>query len=148
MRPGLGRHVLPAGLAQRQRQPTIFTCPKTGPNYNIQYPTVAFNTDLPAIEQALTPACDGNTGANCTLQPATDDGTPVNYYPFYSSGNALGGGAWTVGQNVPGFSTNDYGKRSQYGNLLKVTYPAQGGGTTSSFNDFQDILPNNPCPGP
>jgi hypothetical protein len=141
------QRVWPNASASRP-SPTIFTSPKTGPNYNIQYPTVAFNTDLPAIEQALTPTCDGNTGANCTLQPPTDDGTPVNFYPFYSSGNALGGCAWTVGQNVPGFSTNDYGKRSQYGNLLKVTYTAQGGGTTSSFNDFQNILPNNPCPAP
>ena len=35
--------------------PTIFTSAKTGANYNIQYPTVGFNTDLPAIEQSLSP---------------------------------------------------------------------------------------------
>ncbi len=128
---------------------SIFTSPKTGPNYNIQYPVVAFNTDTPAIEQSLSPACNGDTGAHCTLLPPTDDnGAPVNFYPYYSSGHALGGCAWTVGQDYPGFSTRDYGKVAQYGHLLKVTYPTQGGGTASSFNDFQRILPNNPCPAP
>ncbi|MFL6163869.1 MAG: hypothetical protein ACJ74U_16820 [Jatrophihabitantaceae bacterium] len=128
--------------------PTIWTSPKTGPNYNVQYPTAAFNTDLPAIEQSLMPACNGDTGANCTRRPPTDDGTPAAFYPYYSSGHALGGCAWTVGQNVPGFSTADYGKLAQYGSLLKVTYPTKGGGTESLFNDFQRILPNNPCPAP
>ncbi len=137
----------PNGSSSRPT-PTIFTSPKTGPNYNIQYPTVAFNTDLPAIEQSLTPACDANTGANCTLRPPTDDGAPAAFYPYYTSGRALGGCAWTVGQRVPGFSNADYGKLNQYGNLLKVTYPALNGTTTSSFNDFQRILPNNPCPAP
>ena len=53
-------------------------------------------------------------------------GPPATFYPYYTSGNALGGCAWTVGQNVPGFSTNDYGKLAQYGSLLKVTYPDPG----------------------
>lgn len=128
--------------------PTIFTSPKTGPNYNIQYPVVAFNTDTPAIEQSLSPACNGDTGQHCTIVPPTDDGAPANFYPYYSSGRALGGCAWTVGQDYPGFTTRDYGKLAQYGHLIKVTYPTKGGGTESSFNDFQRILPNNPCPAP
>ena len=48
---------------------------------------------------------------------------------------------------MPGFSTNDYGKLAQYGDLLKVTYPALGGGTISKYNDFQNIQ-HNPCPAP
>ena len=125
--------------------PTIFTSPKTGSRYNVQYANVGFNTDLPAIEQALTPACNGDTGEDCTIPPVTDDGTPAAFYPYYSSGRALGGCAWTVGQNVPGFSDNDYGKLKQYGSLLKVTYPGLNGTTDASYEDFQQYLGENPC---
>ena len=34
------------------------------------------------------------------------------------------------------------------GHLLKVTYPLPGGTTRSEYNDFQQTLPNNPCPAP
>ena len=141
------QNVWPNGSSSRPT-PTIFTSPKTGSNYTDQYPVVAFNTDLPAIEQSLSPACNGDTGANCTRRPPTDDGNPATFYPYYTSGHALGGCAWTIGQNYPGFSTRDYGKLAQYGSLLKVTYPEPGGATSSSYNDFQNILPNNPCPAP
>ena len=90
--------------------------------------------------------CDRTTGSGCTLIPKTDDGTRAKFYPYYTSGHALGGCAFTIGQNVPGFSTTDYGKNAQYGSLLKVKYAAVGGTTTSFDNDFQKILPNNPCP--
>jgi hypothetical protein len=126
----------------------IWTSPKTGAGYNIQYAHLAFNTDLPAIEQSLSPACNGATGAHCTRLPVTDDGMPAQFYPYYSTGLALGGCAFTIGQNVPGFSTNDFGKLAQYGSLLKVTYPELGGTTASFFNDFQQTLPSNPCPAP
>jgi hypothetical protein len=128
--------------------PTIFTSPKTGPGYNVQYQQLAFNTDLPANEQGLTPSCNAFTGKNCTLIPPTDDGTPAAFYPWYSTVNAFGGCAFTVGQNVPGVSINDFGANAQYGKLLKVTYPEKGGTTVSVFEDFQQILPNNPCPAP
>jgi hypothetical protein len=137
----------PDGSAQTP-SPAIFTSPKTGKNYDQQYQQLAFNTDLPAIEQALTPTCNSDTGAGCTLIPPTDEGTPAAFYPYYSTGHALGGCAFTVGQDVPGFSTNDFGKNAQYGSLLKVTYATPGGGTESQFNDFQQILKNNPCPAP
>jgi len=137
----------PNGSANRPT-PTIWTSPKTGANYDVQYAHLAFNTDLPAIEADTVPTCNGDTGANCTVVPPTDDGTPATFYPFYSTGHALGGCAFTVGQDVPGFTTNDFGKLAQYGSLLKVTYPEVGGTTASSFNDFQQILPNNPCPAP
>jgi hypothetical protein len=125
--------------------PTILTSPKTGSHYDVQYANVGFNTDLPAIEQALTPACNGDTGKNCTIPPVTDDGTPAAFYPYYSSGRALGGCAWTVGQKVRGFSINDYGKLKQYGSLLKVTYPDLNGTTDTSYEDFQQYLGHNPC---
>jgi hypothetical protein len=133
----------PNGTSSRPT-PTIFTSPRTGPNYDINYSSVGFNTDLPRIEQDLG-TCSGATGAGCTIIPPTDDGTLARFYPFYSTGTALGGCAWTVGQAYPGFSTNTYGGHQQYGSLLKVTYLTLNGATRTSFNDYQSIIPN-PCP--
>ncbi|MHB8489333.1 MAG: hypothetical protein ACYDCS_05545 [Candidatus Dormibacteria bacterium] len=99
----------------------IFTSPLTGKNYDTNYSSVGFNTDLPAIEGDLG-ACDTATGAGCTIIPPTDEGKPALFYPFYSTGTALGGCAWTVGQMYPGFSTNSFGAHQQYGQLLKVAY--------------------------
>jgi hypothetical protein len=133
----------PNGDLNLRPSPTIFTSPTTGPSYNTQYSRLAFNTDLPRIEFNT---CDRTTGKGCTLIPTTDDGTPASFYPYYTSGKALGGCAFTIGQNVPGFSTNDYGKNAQYGSLLNVKYTGVGGTTFTRYNDFQRILPNNPCP--
>lgn len=133
----------PNGNRSLTPSPTIFTSPKTGAGYHSQYPQAAFNTDLPRIEFNT---CDRQTGHGCTLIPTTDDGTPAAFYPYYTSGKALGGCAWTIGQNVPSFSTRDYGKNAQYGSLLKVIYTNIGGTRIFHYNDFQKILPNNPCP--
>jgi len=123
----------------------IFTSPLTGTGYNTNYASVGFNTDLPAIEGDLG-TCNNSTGAGCTIIPPTDDGTPAQFYPYYTTGTALGGCAWTVGQNYPGFSTDNYGAHHQYGQLLKVTYTSVGGGSSAAYEDFQNNLANNPCP--
>ena len=123
----------------------IFTSPLTGSNYNTNYSSVGFNTDLPDIEDSLG-TCSTETGAGCTIIPPTDDGSPAQFYPYYSTGQALGGCAWTVGQNYPGFSTNNYGGHQQYGQLLAVPYSGAKGKVTWEFNDYQNNLPNNPCP--
>jgi hypothetical protein len=133
----------PNGNRNLRPSPTIFTSPTTGANLKTQYSRLAFNTDLPRIEFNT---CDRQTGKGCTLIPTTDDNTPAAFYPYYTSGKALGGCAFAVGQNVPGFTTNDYGKNAQYGSLLKVKYTDVGGATIFHYNDFQRILPNNPCP--
>jgi hypothetical protein len=125
--------------------PTIVTSPLTGPAYNTNYQQVAFNTDLPSIEQDLG-TCNAANGNGCTLIPPTDDDTPAAFYPYYTSGNALHGCAWAPGQDVPGFTTNDYGQNAQYGTLVKVTYAGPGGTKSSMFNDYEQVLPNNPCP--
>jgi hypothetical protein len=122
----------------------VFTSPLTGAGYNVNYASVGFNTDLPAIEGDLG-KCNNSTGAGCTIIPPTDDGNPAQFYPYYSTGTALGGCAWTVGQMYPGFSTNNYGAHQQYGQLLKVAYSGAGGKASYSYEDFQNNLPNNPC---
>jgi hypothetical protein len=131
-----------------------FTSPITGPGFN--YSRMAFEADLPRIE---APDVDGNcnrtTGANCTLIPLTDDGQPVNFYPFFSIHKSsfesrrsdFAGCSWLIGNDVPGLTTNDFGKNAQYGSLLFLNYLVFGGGgaTLVRTNDFQHIL-NNPCP--
>src|SRR5207244_3709916 len=69
----------------------FFTGFRTGQQLNVPYSRLAFEADLPRIE--IAPAfqnCNRTTGANCTLIPVTDDGTPADFYPFYSNGAANG----------------------------------------------------------
>jgi hypothetical protein len=131
--------------------PTIFTSPTTGEDYRHQYSQVAFNTDLPRIEDSpgYGGSCNRSTGAGCTIIPKTDDGAQAQFYPYYTSGHALGGCAWTIGQSVRNFTTRDYGRNNEYGQILPVTYIAgPNGATVTRFNDYQNVLPNNPCPRP
>jgi hypothetical protein len=46
----------------------------------------------------------------------------------------------------PGFSTDNYGAHQQYGHLLAVPYSGAKGAVTYEYNDYQNNLPNNPCP--
>jgi hypothetical protein len=127
----------------------FFSSPTTGEEFDTQYQRVAFEADLPRIE--IAPAfqnCNRTTGANCTLIPITDDGTPADFYPFYSLGTMNGQCTWTLGNNIPGFTTNDFGKNAQYGSLLNLEYLrfGAGGATRMRINDFRGIIPN-PCGG-
>jgi len=51
------------------------------------------------------------------------------------------------GANIPG-TTNDFGgtSTSEYGDLLLSPYPAAGFTITERYNNFRNILSNNPCP--
>jgi hypothetical protein len=132
----------PDGNLTLHPSPILFTSPLTGSSYSINYARAGFETDLPRIEDpSVSPGnnCDRSTGAGCTRIPLTDDHTSVNFYPYFSSGTALGGCAWTIGQDVPGFTANDYGKNSQYGPLLNLQYIG-----FTRFNDFRKII-TNPC---
>ena len=71
------------------------------------------------------------------LQPAT-------FYPFYSIANKGGGCVWQLGNHIPG-SLNDFHQNQQYGTLLNLTYTTTGGGPTTRYNDFRQILSKNPC---
>jgi hypothetical protein len=135
----------PNGNTATRPSPTLFSSPLTGPAFNRNYSQVAFNTDLPAIEGQLG-TCNIYTGAGCSLYPPTDDnGAPAQFYPYYTTGTVGGTCYWSPGQVVPGFSTNNYGKNTQYGQLLKVVYPGVGGTASAVYQDFNGPLPSNPC---
>jgi hypothetical protein len=110
---------------------------------------MAFETDLPRIEASdLGGSCDRTTGAGCTRIPVTDDGQPAAFYPFFSIHKTRGVCTWLIGNDVPGLTTNDFGQKAEWGNLLFLTYLVFGGGGTTLVrtNDYQQLLNQNPCP--
>jgi hypothetical protein len=126
--------------------PTMFSSPLTGPAYNMNYAQVAFNTDLPAIEGGVG-TCNNSTGAGCSLYPPTDDHhAPATFYPYYTAGMVGGHCYWAPGQNVPGFTSQNFGQNNQYGHLQKVVYAGLQGTKSASYEDFNGVLPGNPCP--
>jgi hypothetical protein len=142
------KQVWPDGNTRLHPTAWQFTSPLTGSSYQTNYSRVAFEADLPRIEAAdLGGSCDRNTGAGCTLIPPTDDGQPADFYPYYTKGFTSMGCTWVWGNHVPGLSVNDFGKNAQYGSLLNLAYTGPGGTVIHRFNDFRQVLPNNPCRG-
>src|SRR2546425_498277 len=142
----------PDGNTTLHPTPIRFSSPLTGSGYNVNYQRFAFEADLPRIEDPAV--CDRFTGVGCTLIPTTDDAGPTGhpqpaaFYPFYSIRNVAAEGGdpcvWQLGNHIPG-SKNDFGQNQQYGTLLNLTYTTVGGGPTTRYNDFRQILSKNPC---
>jgi hypothetical protein len=138
----------PDGNTTLRPTPIQFSSPLTGSGYNEQYSRAAFEVDLPRIEDPAV--CDRFTGVGCTLIPTTDDTgpsglpMPAAFYPFFSTTMVNGECMWQEGNHIPG-STNDFGQNAEYGTLENVTYTAVGGGPTTRYNDFRQILSDNPC---
>jgi hypothetical protein len=139
------RPVWPDGNTRLHPTSVEFSSPWTNGS---RFDRVAFETDLPRIEDATV--CDRFTGAGCTLIPTTDDlgptGAPMPalFYPFFSTTKVGGSCMWQLGSHIPG-STNDFGQNAQYGTLLANNYTDVGGGPTTRYNDFRQILSTNPC---
>jgi hypothetical protein len=121
--------------------PFTFTSPLFNGTQN--YNRVAFETDLPRIEFATNPPCNRTTGSGCVNPPAG-----AKFYPLYSAVATSLGCAWQEGgPALPGTLDNFGGSSTtEFGPLLKLTYPKPGGSFTR-FNDFRNVLPTNPCPG-
>ena len=134
--------VWPDGNTRLHPTSFLFSSPQTGPRYNIRYKHAAFETDLPAIESK----CNALTGAGCTLIPTTDSGTPAAFYPFYTTSSTDTGCMWSMGNDGIPNMISDFGRNQQYGSLLSQNYTTVGGGSQAFYQDFQNILPQNPCP--
>lgn len=130
----------PDGNTQMHPTPFQFSSPETGAGYSVQYREAGFETDLPATEST----CNSNTGEGCTLIPQTDQGTPANFYPFYSKTRTAAGCIWQFGNDIPG-ETSNFHQNAQYGSLLQLDYTNPGGGSSSSYEDFRNLVVN-PCP--
>jgi hypothetical protein len=132
--------------------PVVVTSGRTGPGFAFNYDRVAFEADLPHVEDpAVSPAnaCNRSTGVGCVNPPITDDGVSAAFYPFFTTNAGFGAPcAWGFGNDLPSHTISDFGGGSQYGALLQLNYLINGGlGTTQTrFNDFRQVLPTNPCP--
>ena len=137
------RPVWPDGNTTLHPTPIQFTSPLTGPGYKYQYERAGLEADLPRIEGT----CNRTTGAGCTLIPMADNGKPALFYPYYSIAASHDGCVWQLGSTIPG-TTNDFGRNSGYGSLLKSTYLVFGGGgaTHQLINNFRNVFSTNPCP--
>jgi hypothetical protein len=126
----------------------LFSSPLTGSDYDTSYPQADFQTDLPRIEASdLGGHCNRLTGEGCTDPPISDDGTPVTFYPYFSTVSAGGDSCvWGIGSTLPNTISN-YGKDKQYGSLYYLYYWAFGGhGATVHQTDNYDSGPfDNPC---
>jgi hypothetical protein len=135
----------PDGNRYLHPTPQYLASPLTGEEYGTNYSRVGFESDVPRITATdLGGTCDRDTGQGCFRRPVTDDGTPARFYPYFSSGQQGDRCRWTIGTHVPHFSTRDYGRLSQYGPLLRLTY-LDGSGTVQRYNDFRKVLPTKPC---
>ncbi|WP_376795452.1 hypothetical protein [Thermogemmatispora sp.] len=141
--------VWPDGNTRLHPTPILFSSPRTGLGDRQNYSRVAFEADTPRIEAAdFNGQCNRDTGAGCAIVPNTDEGVPADFYPFFSLASHGPTCLWLIGNDVPGLTTNDFGKTAEFGSLLKLTYLVFGGGgaTLQRYNDFRQVLPGNPCP--
>jgi hypothetical protein len=74
------------------------------------YPTIQYETDLPASEIL----CNTATGAGCVAQPVG-----ANFYPFWTLGRGQGPLSgiclWNFGNVIPGTTVLDFGRVAEYG---------------------------------
>jgi len=144
-----GTSYLPRWPDGSKQHPTsiLFSSPRTGHHFRDTYPRMAFEADLAAIESSAgNQPCDTHVGTGCTLIPVTDDGTPAAFYPFYTKGQTAQGCRWSIGDDIPGFTQNDFGRNHQYGQLVSDPHLVFGGGGAAAprFFNFRQSLAN-PC---
>jgi hypothetical protein len=107
------------------------------------YDRVAFEADLPLIENETAPSCDVYTGGHCVNPPLG-----AQFYPIFSTTFIHRVGCqWQFGgTHVPG-TTNTFGGSSmtEFGSLLGLAVQDSSGSITE-FNNFRRVLGENPCP--
>jgi len=133
--------------------PVRFSSPLIGGTTN--YSRVAFEADMPRIEQYTTPPCqrhvtnprDPHPGAGCVNPPRG-----AKFYPFFTTTGSGTSCLWQEGgANIPGTtntfggsSTTEFGTKAS-GNLLDLRYPSSPYVIEQIYEDFRNILSSNPC---
>jgi hypothetical protein len=130
----------PKADQQVHPEPVLFTSPTTNGGHN--YPTIAFEADLPAIEST----CNRVTGAGCVNPPPG-----AAFYPFFSTTSDNGTCTWQEGGDLLPGTIDDYGGSSaaEFGPLLKTAFPVAGptGPTTiERYENFNSGDIANGCP--
>jgi hypothetical protein len=143
-----GTNPVPGQDRKFHPSPLLFTSPRTSQGTQ-NYSTVAFETDLPAIEasQDHMPVCDRTTGANCVNPP-----TGAQFYPFFTTTVANGTCTWQEGGNfIPGTKQHFGGSSTtEFGPLLQTAFPTVSSTTglpttVERFENFNSGDMANPC---
>jgi hypothetical protein len=135
-------------------EPIVFSSPTIGTG-GADFDTAEFEADLSRIEDPgsvsdsvrvpcqrhIANPADPHPGKGCVKPPPGS-----TFYPFFSTTTLNNECVWQEGgSHMP--MGSDYGGVSQFGPLEDVSYPTVPFGTvTQRYNDFQQILPSNPCP--
>jgi hypothetical protein len=127
-------------------EPVRFTSPKFKPAEDDDaelrgYSRVAFEADMPAIELS----CKTSTGVGC-VNPPPD----ALFYPLYTTTIRDGRCWWQFGARIPG-TKNAFGRSSvtEFAHLeasVYITGTRPHPGSAPFFENFNRVLPNNPCP--
>jgi hypothetical protein len=130
--------------------PVLFSSPTTGITFTTPFSQIAFETDLPRIEASdLGGDCQRlTTGANCVNPPATDEGQPAAFYPYYSTVSTGSGCNYGIGSTLPNTISNFGGSSTaEFGPLYRSTYWTFGGhgATNQRFNNFNSGPQANSC---
>jgi hypothetical protein len=135
----------PNGDTVHRPAPTTFSSPMSGPTYSDTYQHAVLETDLPAIESPVQ--CDINTGIGCGLIPLTDAATPAAFYPFFSTIPSGKTCLWNIGTDIPGVTTQDFGKNTQFGSITayRSLKPGANGKSYLQYTAFRHVLSTDPC---
>ncbi|PYY09725.1 MAG: hypothetical protein DMG69_09515 [Acidobacteria bacterium] len=134
-------------------EPVQFTSPlfKGTKGESRNYGRVAFEANLPRIEFDTNPPCQRHFSNPADPVPGKDCVNPpkgANFYPLFTTAQTEDENCiWQLGgAHIPG-TTNTFGGSStaEYGGLLNLAYPATGGMPTFRYNNFRNVLRNNPC---
>jgi len=149
--PGSGSGV----IGRTVSTPIRFTSPLfTGSDSELHnYARVAFENDLPRVENATSPPCqrhvynpmDPSPGSGCVKLPVG-----ASFYPIYTTTRLHGSCLWQEGGgSIPG-TVNNFGGTApaEYGGLQEQIYPAAGFTTQGIYETFHRTLGSNPCPAP
>ncbi len=114
------------------------------PNKDLHnYKRVAFEADLPRIEAAdFGGNCNRTTGENCVNPPPG-----AAFYPIFTTRGQSKKCSWQFGGIYLRRTQKTFGGNSQaeFGPLLLSAYPAAGGQPVFRYNNFRNVLSNNPC---
>jgi hypothetical protein len=93
--------------------------------YSHPYPSMYFDTEVGASESTCT-----SSGAGCTVPPPG-----AVFYPFYAQAGHGASCVFTVGNDIRGMTTNDFGRDAEYGHPNLQWY----------FGDSSSGVFPNPC---
>ncbi len=128
-------------------QPIRFTTPlyTAASGQLTNYNSTAFETDLAAFEN-----CNQLSGSGCVNPPPG-----AAFYPVFSTSlspnlpvRRQSGCNWQLGGTLIPHTAQSFGdSAAEYGAMLQLAYPAQGG-PEFLYTDFRQILSGNPCQQP